>query len=324
VHPPTCADAQAKGLTVKQQEASDAGASSCVKVALGSSAGKRSPIYLVAPKAPGSLRPASSPAAPANRAFASAGILRSRDVPAVSQCSSPADARADATRSEAFTGANPGAPAASPGGQTLPSQRLSGRDRPQQHAAQDVLESAAYQAHIKAWHDLLVHYRKNPATLGFSYLVQAQPDAVVPRPYDLLVVPHSKVQREYYYTMSAKGLTFFHGAETSHISLDEFEGGFLKYRQVARIRFFANFRQMKAFRVWHACITRTKAKAAKQALSSRLFHMHPCFGPCLRELVRKCEMLKGEPLLAILQADQPGDLKVLKVRLRSMYALRSI
>lgn len=175
-------------------------------------------------------------------------------------------------------------------------------------------ESAAQQARARAWLDLLNYYRKNPATLGFSYLVLAEPNAVVLRPFDLEIVPHSKVHRSYYYTMSAHGLTFFHDGETSFISLGNFEAEYFKYRQVAQVRFFAQFRTMKAFKVWKAHVSRKKARAARRSLQAHLFHMHAHFGPCLRALVQRSMELKGRPLVAVLHKEQPRDLVGLKVR----------
>ena len=166
----------------------------------------------------------------------------------------------------------------------------------------------------KEWYKQLLYYRANPDTLEFSYMVLANPNDVVYRPYDLLVVSHAKVQREFYYTMSAEGVTHFYGSETSHMPLDEFERSYFMYRQVSEMRFFSRFRLWKAFRLWRAYICRRKADIASQYLIKRLFHLHGCFGPCLQALVRTCDALQQGTTFTVLAADQPHALDELKAR----------
>lgn len=174
--------------------------------------------------------------------------------------------------------------------------------------------TVAREERMKQWYKQLLYYRGNPDTLEFSYMVLANPKDVVYRPYDLLVVSHAKVQRDFYYTMSAEGVTHFHGGETSHTSLDEFERAFFLYRQVSEMRFFSRFRLWKAFRLWRACICRRKADVASQYLVKRLFHLHGCFGPCLQALVRTCDSLQKSTAFMLLAAEQPRALDELKAR----------
>ena len=102
------------------------------------------------------------------REHASAGILRAKpaalDAPSTGWqiSASPTQPRAAQQRAAAHTAAQ------------VP-QQLSTKQQEQQAGP---TESAAYQAHVKAWHDLLLFYRKNPGTLGFSYLVLAEPQII--------------------------------------------------------------------------------------------------------------------------------------------------
>lgn len=176
-----------------------------------------------------------------------------------------------------------------------------------------VSSNQEYHERVKGWYARLLYYRANPQTLEFSYMVLAEPGSVVYRPYDLLVVPHSKVTREFYYTISAEGVTHFHGKDTTHMSLDEFERAYFLYKQVAQMHFFSRFRLWKAFRLWRAHICRSKATHACQHLSKRLFHLHPQFGPCLKALVLSCERLQQQSALVLLSRDQPTQLEELQV-----------
>jgi hypothetical protein len=175
-------------------------------------------------------------------------------------------------------------------------------------------ENAAYQERIKAWYTQLLYYRANPETLEFSYMVLANPNSIVYKPYDLVVVSHAKIQRNFYYTMSAEGVMHFNGNETSHVSLEDFERSFFLYKQVSQMQFFAQFRLWKAFRLWRACICRNKAYKASQTLSKRLFYLHKFFGPCLQALVRTCGELDASTTFHIVAAAQPSELERFRVR----------
>lgn len=191
-----------------------------------------------------------------------------------------------------------------------PSQPVTISNSPQTKEA----ENAACQERIKAWYTQLLYYKANPETLEFSYMVLTNPNSIVYKPYDLVVVPHAKVQRDFYYTMSAEGVVHFHGNETSHVSLCEFERSFFLYKQVSQMQFFAQFRLWKAFRLWCTYICRNKANKASQTLAKRLFYLHKFFGPCLQALVRTCGELDAGTTFHILSAAQPCQLGSFKVR----------
>lgn len=91
------------------------------------------------------------------------------------------------------------------------------------------LENSQRMHNIRLWYQRLLHYRANPNSLEFSYLVLAQPpSSTTYHPYDLLVVQHDQVASngaQLFYTMSADGVTQTHGKEVTHQSLDEFERG---------------------------------------------------------------------------------------------------
>ena len=53
----------------------------------------------------------------------------------------------------------------------------------------------------------------------------SNPSAVHYHPYDLTIVPHNKINRQFYYTMSVDGVTHVNGDESTHMTLDEFERG---------------------------------------------------------------------------------------------------
>lgn len=90
---------------------------------------------------------------------------------------------------------------------------------------QTVTHESACLVRIRKWYHRLLHLRANPSSLEYSYLILSKPDAVHYHPYDLTIVSHNQIDRQFYYTMSADGVTHVNGDESTHMTLDEFERG---------------------------------------------------------------------------------------------------
>lgn len=70
------------------------------------------------------------------------------------------------------------------------------------HSARDVAD-ANLTSRIQLWYQRLLHFRANPYSLEFSYLVLANPCATKYHPYDLTIVNHDQLNAALFYTMSA-------------------------------------------------------------------------------------------------------------------------
>lgn len=95
--------------------------------------------------------------------------------------------------------------------------------------SEDNIEDQQRKSRIHLWYQRLLHFRANPNSLEFSYLVLADPAATKYYPYDLIIVKHDQLvarDTSFFYTMSADGVTQTHGKEVTHMSLDEFERGY--------------------------------------------------------------------------------------------------
>jgi hypothetical protein len=116
---------------------------------------------------------------------------------------------------------------------------------------------------VQLWYQRLLHFRANPNTLEFSYLVLANPSATKYHPYDLIVVSHEQLvarKTSFFYTMSADGVTQTHGKEVTHMNLDEFERGCVSFRsRVHRTESFA------VFLCWFCCLPACTGAADKEA-----------------------------------------------------------
>lgn len=137
-----------------------------------------------------------------------------------------------------------------------PDQTLQKVHPPQQsvveHSVGDT-DDAKRKSLIQLWYQRLLHFRANPYSLEFSYLVLANPRATKYHPYDLTIVNHDQLDTTFFYTMStgahmsfanstqrfyccqiitcklstcADGVTQTNGKEVTHMSLDEFERGY--------------------------------------------------------------------------------------------------
>lgn len=78
---------------------------------------------------------------------------------------------------------------------------------------------------IRKWYHRLLHLRANPSSLEYSYLILSNPNAVHYHPYDLTIVSHNHIDKQFYYIMSVDGVTHVNGDDSMHMSLDEFERG---------------------------------------------------------------------------------------------------
>jgi hypothetical protein len=175
-------------------------------------------------------------------------------------------------------------------------------------------DEQAYTRRVRTWYQELLHYRANPETLEFTYLVLHNPGAIQYRPYDLDIVAHSAVTKVFYYTMSAQGVSQFNGGEATHVSLNDFERGYFLYKQVAKMRFFSRFRAWKVFRMWRIGILRSKRRAAAKALQEQLFCLDDRFRPTLCTIRAACVDAEAALSHSLLQPGAPAELESLKVR----------
>lgn len=98
------------------------------------------------------------------------------------------------------------------------------------------------------------------------------------------IAPYSKINRDAYYTISKKGVTFWGKTENHFTSLDEWYEEYKKYCSLTRIKIFKNFRQWKTFHVWLKSIKWRKFKLARKHISENLFVANPILHRTLLEI----------------------------------------
>lgn len=146
------------------------------------------------------------------------------------------------------------------------------------------------------WYPYLKALKENPFRQEFIYLTLRDPDSLVYRPYDLRVVPHSDVDPNHFYTMSASGVTHILDGEAEFITLERFEREFHLFTKTARKTIFRLYRIWKGFMCWKNYVRRKKRAFAKERLSATLFHLNPIFQRALSDIRSRCVDVAAMPL----------------------------
>lgn len=98
------------------------------------------------------------------------------------------------------------------------------------------------------------------------------------------IAPYSKINRDAYYTISKRGVTFWSKTENHFTSLDEWYEEYKKYCSLTKIKIFKKFRQWKTFYVWLKSIKWRKFKSARNHISENLFFANPILHRSLLEI----------------------------------------
>mmetsp|Transcript_11032 Transcript_11032/g.41100 ORF Transcript_11032/g.41100 Transcript_11032/m.41100 type:complete len:2117 (-) Transcript_11032:6020-12370(-) len=116
--------------------------------------------------------------------------------------------------------------------------------------------------------------KKQPGSMHFVYLNRKKEKGSEPfNPYNLEIVPHSKIIKDNYYTMSAKGVTHFQNGEASYVSLDKWVKEHDNYKKILELQFFKQYRTWKAFYFMKKHVIAKRTTKSKKVLSGRLFHL---------------------------------------------------
>lgn len=106
------------------------------------------------------------------------------------------------------------------------------------------------------------------------------------------IAPYSKVDKNGFYTISKKGVTFWGNKENHFTSLDEWYEEYKKYCNLTKIKIFKKFRVWKTFYVWLKSIKWKKFKNARNFLNENLFFANPILHSTLIEIREEfCELM---------------------------------
>lgn len=137
---------------------------------------------------------------------------------------------------------------------------------------------------------------------SFLYLTHAQGSQCSGSAYDLMVVEHSDVDPDNYFTLSCSGMTHFTGYNSDFTPLRQWEREFSLFHRIRCIPFFAKYCTWKTYSVWKKNVKRGKIKTNANALRGSLFF----FTPSLRNALIKIQTLCQETLCMKLVEAEPG------------------
>ncbi|XP_066151500.1 dynein axonemal heavy chain 6 [Euwallacea fornicatus] len=110
----------------------------------------------------------------------------------------------------------------------------------------------------------------------FVYFTYAVPkSSELFNPYLLKVVSYEDVDKNNFFTMSARGVMQHVRSEATFTSLDKWENEYDMFQKLMTIRTFRNFRKWKGFYVWRKNIIYSKYTAAQKHLAQNMFLLNP-------------------------------------------------
>lgn len=137
---------------------------------------------------------------------------------------------------------------------------------------------------------------------SFLYMTYAQHGQGSRSAYELVLVEHSQVDPDDYFTLSCSGVTHFTGYDSDFTPLRQWEREFTLFNSMRCIPCFARYRAWKTFIVWKKNVKRSKIKSSVTTLRASLF----IFVPSLRDGLVKIQTLCYGALSMKLVETEPG------------------
>eukprot|EP00033_Pygsuia_biforma_P005221 GCRY01005741.1.p1 GENE.GCRY01005741.1~~GCRY01005741.1.p1 ORF type:complete len:420 (+),score=56.62 GCRY01005741.1:165-1424(+) len=127
------------------------------------------------------------------------------------------------------------------------------------------------------------------ATSEFVYLNSVSPPKSVDyNPYKLKIVPHSMVNKEDYFTLSASGVTHFVKNTADFIALEQWQREHDLFHQIITIPTFHKYRKWKAYSVWRNNVRSKKMALCENMLHNNLFILNTNLRQCLLHVRDLC------------------------------------
>ncbi|XP_050294811.1 dynein axonemal heavy chain 6 [Anthonomus grandis grandis] len=124
---------------------------------------------------------------------------------------------------------------------------------------------------------------------SFVYFTYAVPkSSELFNPYMLKVVGYKEVDKNNFFTMSAKGVMQHIGSEVIFTPLDKWEAEYDMFQRLMNIRTFRMFRKWKGFYVWRKNIIYTKFTTAQKSLAENIFFLNPLLRQGLIDIQYMC------------------------------------
>ncbi|CAG9467054.1 unnamed protein product [Pedinophyceae sp. YPF-701] len=171
------------------------------------------------------------------------------------------------------------------------------------------------------WYRKLRWMMENEDVTEFLYMVPVRDYETDDNynPFELRVVPHTRVNKKNFYTLSTKGVTHVLEGECDFWTLQEFEKEFFLFLTFRQYKIFRHYKAWWCFSRWRLLIRREKMERARDHLQRHLFMLQPTYRPALLAAQSACVAL-GTMSLSVL-SDDGGPRSV--ARFRSLQQRRS-
>ena len=152
------------------------------------------------------------------------------------------------------------------------------------------------------WYSILHELMENKDLSVFHYLTPTRDHRYDDSysPFDLVLAPFDKCNKENYYTMAAAGITHHLEGEKSFYTLAEFEKEFFLFLTFRRFKMFRHYKTWCNFSIWKIRVAERKRFRAQEALSHKLLLLHPTFHEALVKVNTLCEEvaeLRSDPFV---------------------------
>eukprot|EP00760_Papus_ankaliazontas_P026353 PhM_4_TR3027/c0_g1_i1/m.46419/K10408/DNAH; dynein heavy chain, axonemal len=124
----------------------------------------------------------------------------------------------------------------------------------------------------------------------FMYLTQVPPKTRISPydPYNLIVVPHSRINKLDYWTISSAGVSHFVHGQAEFIPMTAWMKEYCVFKELHAIPFFVNYKRWRSFRAWRRIVRRTTTTKCKQSLKDSLFMLNQHLQTPLVKVRRVC------------------------------------
>ena len=121
-------------------------------------------------------------------------------------------------------------------------------------------------------------------------------------PYQLIVVPHSHINRNLYYVFSARGVTrHVDDKAVSFCSLKEWMISYKAFKLTHSITFFSQYKKWRIFSHWKTSVRSGTIQATKEYLLDNHILLHPVLAEPLLKIRKVCGQIAVMSITSVLQ-----------------------
>uniref|UniRef100_A0A8C5LU47 Dynein axonemal heavy chain 6 n=1 Tax=Leptobrachium leishanense TaxID=445787 RepID=A0A8C5LU47_9ANUR len=136
--------------------------------------------------------------------------------------------------------------------------------------------------------------------IGFLYMTPAVSRSSVDHdPYNLRIVSYQHLNKNDFYTISERGVTYTCDGEVIFMDLERWKQEYIYHQSLKKIPTFAQFRKWKNFTVWRKNVRAKKIRECRKALQENLFIVNAFLRPAILNIQEMCYRISDMGLCQI-------------------------